>query len=203
MSATPVGVVSDAVVARINAEHLKVSTPLRPADLLFVFGTRRAARETVDAAIDLWRSGFWRHAIVSGGATQGLERTECAVMKAAMVEAGVPAHLILEEHRATNTGENVIFSLPVIEAALGRANVRSVICLGKVCTARRYPMTLQRHWPEVAKMLVTINPYGVPIERWHTDPAFRDRVLGEWRKIAPYKAQGFIADWPPPPQPSP
>ena len=108
----------------------------------------------------------------------------------------MPAHLILEEHRATNTGENVIFSLPVIEAALGRANVRSVICLGKVCTSRRYPMTLHRHWPEVEKMLVTINHYGVPVERWHTDTAFRARVLGEWHKIEPYKAQGFIADWP-------
>ena len=174
---------SEAEIARINAEHL-ISTPLRPADLLFVFGTRRGVRETVDAAVELWRRGLWRHAIVSGGLT-------------------TPAHLILEEHRATNTGENVIFSLPVIDAALGRANVKSLICLGKVCTARRYPMTVQRHWPEVAKMLVTVNPYGVPVERWHTDPVFRGRVLDEWRKIEPYKAQGFIADWPPPPQPCP
>jgi hypothetical protein len=187
---------SAADVARITAEHLMVSTPLVPADLLFVFGTRRAARETVVAAVDLWRRGFWRHAIVSGGATQGLERSECAVMKAAMVEAGAPAHLVLEEHRATNTGENVAFSLPVIDAALGLGNVKSLICLGKVCIARRYPMTVQRHWPEVAKMLVTVNPYGVPVERWHTDPVFRERVLDEWRKIEPYRARGFIADWP-------
>jgi len=182
-------------IARINAEHL-ISTPLKPADLLFVFGTRRGVNQTIDAAIDLWHRGFFRHAIVSGGATQGDPRSECSIMKAAMVRGGVPAHLILEEHRATNTGENVIFSLPVIEAALGRANIRTVICLGKVCTARRYPMTLQRHWPEVDKMLVTINPYGVPVELWHTDEIFRGRVLDEWRKIAPYKAQGFIADWP-------
>ena len=36
-----------------------------------------------------------------------------------MVAGGIPAERILEEHRATNTGENVIFSLPVLEAALG------------------------------------------------------------------------------------
>jgi hypothetical protein len=41
-----------------------------------------------------------------------------------------------------------------------------------------------------------INPYGTPVESWHTDPVFRDRVMSEWRKIGPYKAQGFIADWP-------
>src|SRR4029450_1981961 len=98
--------------------------------------------------------------------------------------------------RATTTGENVLLSLPIIDAALGRDAIKSVICLGKICTARRYPMTLQRHWPEVAKMLVTVNPYGAPVENWHTDPLFRHRVLTEYAKIAPYKAQGFIADWP-------
>jgi len=47
---------------------------------------------------------------------------------------------------STNTGENVIFSLPILEAAIGLKNIRSVICLGNTWTARRYPMTLQRHW---------------------------------------------------------
>lgn len=186
---------SDQEIARINAEHL-ISTPLRPADLLFVFGTRRGVGETVAAALDLWRRDFFRHAIVSGGMMPGDTRTECEVIKQAMVAGGVPAALILEEHRATNTGENVILSLPVIDTALGRTNIRSVICLGKICTARRYPMTLHRHWPEVEKMLVTINPYGAPAERWHTDPVFCARVLAEWRKIEPYKARGYIADWP-------
>lgn len=195
MSAPSCSAPSDEDIARINAEHL-ISTPLEPADLLFVFGQRRGVREIVAAAVDLWRGGYFRHAVVSGGATQGDPRTECSMIKAGMVEGGVPADIILEEHRATNTGENVILSLPVIDAAIGRHKVASVICLGKVCTARRYPMTLQRHWPEVAKMLVTVNPYGAPVERWHTDPLFRERVLAEVAKIAPYKARGFIADWP-------
>ena len=75
-----------ATSSRINAEHL-ISTPLKPADLLFVFGTRRAVSETIDAAVDLWRRGLWRHAIVSGGATQGIVRSECEIIKGAMVEA--------------------------------------------------------------------------------------------------------------------
>jgi uncharacterized SAM-binding protein YcdF (DUF218 family) len=186
---------SDLEIARINAEHL-ISTPIRSADLLFVFGTRHGVGETVQAALELWRRGFFRHAIVSGGLTAGDTRTECTIIKQAMVAGGVPEVLILEEHRATNTGENVIFSLPVIDSALGRENIGSVICLGKICTARRYPMTLHRHWPDVEKMLLTINPYGVPVERWHTDALFRERVLLEWRKIEPYKDRGFIADWP-------
>jgi len=41
-------------------------------------------------------------------------------------------------------------------------------------------------------MLVTVDSFDTPRERWHTDPVFRARVLAEWDKIEPYKAKGFI-----------
>lgn len=185
----------EAEIAEINARHL-IDTPLKPADLLFVFGTREDVDRRVDESCRLWREGYFRRSIVSGGVTPGSELSECEIIKAAMVARGIPAERILEEHRSTNTGENVIFALPVIDAALGLANIRSVICLGNSWTARRYPMTLQRHWPEVEKMLITVDCFDTPRTLWHTDPDFRIRVLSEWDKIEPYKAKGFIAEWP-------
>jgi len=182
-------------IARINTEHL-LNTPLRPADLLFVFGTRDGVRERIEAAHRLWRDGYCRWLLVSGGLTSGSHLTECEIIKTGLASRGVPAGSILEEHRATNTGENVIFSLPVIERQLGLSNVRSVICLGNFWTARRYPMTLHRHWPDPEKMLVVVNHYDTPNELWHTDPELCLRVLDEWKKIGPYKLRGFIADWP-------
>ena len=116
--------IPDAVeIAAINATHF-ADTALRPADLLFVFGTREDDLLRAEKAVALWREGFCRHAIVSGGVTPGSARSECAVIKDAMVANGMPAERILEEHRAMNTGENVIFSLPVIDAALGLSNIR-------------------------------------------------------------------------------
>jgi uncharacterized SAM-binding protein YcdF (DUF218 family) len=187
---------TEAEIAAINASHL-IDTPIKPADLLFLFGTREDVERRVDEAFRLWREGYFRWSIVSGGVTPGSELSECEIIKAAMVARGIPAERILEEHRSTNTGENVIFSLPVIDAALGLANVRSVICLGNTWTARRYPMTLQRYWPEVEKMLISVDSFATPRSLWHTDPDFRIRVLSEWDKIEPYMAKGFIAEWPP------
>jgi uncharacterized SAM-binding protein YcdF (DUF218 family) len=184
-------------IAAINAAHL-IDTPLKPADLLFVFGTREGVSRRVDEACRLWREGYFRWAIVSGGMTPGSHLSECEIITSAMIARGIPPEIILEEHRAMNTGENVIFSLPVIETRLGLANIRSVICLGNTWTARRYPMTLHRHWPEVEKMLITVNSFDTPVERWHTDEDFCIRVLSEWDKIEPYKAKGFIAEWPAP-----
>jgi uncharacterized SAM-binding protein YcdF (DUF218 family) len=186
---------TEAEIAEINARHL-ISTPIKPADLLFVFGTREDVARRVDEACRLWREGLFRWSIVSGGLTLGSVLSECEIIKAAMVARGIPPERILEERRATNTGENVIFSLPIIDAALGLTNIRSVICLGNTWTARRYPMTLHRHWPEVAKMLITVDSFETPRSHWHTDPVFRTRVLAEWDKIEPYKAKGFIAEWP-------
>jgi uncharacterized SAM-binding protein YcdF (DUF218 family) len=186
---------SAAEIAEINARHL-IQTPLRPADLLFVFGTRVDEVLRAETACRLWRDGFFRRAIVSGGVTAGSALSECAVIKPLMAAGGVPADLILEEHRATNTGENVVFSLPIIDAALGLKNIGSVICLGNTWTGRRYAMTLHRHWPGVEKMLLTVDGFATPRERWHEDAGFRRRVLTEWDKIEPYKARGFIAEWP-------
>jgi uncharacterized SAM-binding protein YcdF (DUF218 family) len=185
----------DAEIAEINATHL-IRTPIKPADLLFVFGTREDVACRVDEACRLWREGFFRWSIVSGGMTPGSNLSECKIIKTLMVERGIPPDRILEEHRATNTGENVIFSLPVLDAALGLSNIRSVICLGNTWTARRYAMTLHRHWPAVEKMLITVDSFATPRALWHTDPAFRVRVLWEWDKIEPYLAKGYIAEWP-------
>jgi uncharacterized SAM-binding protein YcdF (DUF218 family) len=184
-----------AEIAEINARHL-IRTPIRPADLLFVFGTREDVGRRVDEALRLWREGLFRWSIVSGGVTPGSQHSECEIIKSAMVARGIPADRILEEHRSLNTGENVIFSLPIIDAAIGLANIRSVICLGNTWTARRYPMTLHRCWPEVEKMLITVDSFETPLALWHTDPDFRIRILSEWDKIEPYKAKGFIAEWP-------
>jgi uncharacterized SAM-binding protein YcdF (DUF218 family) len=186
---------TEAEIAEINATHL-IDTPIKPADLLFVFGSREDVGRRVDEAHRLWREGLFRWSIVSGGVTPGSQLSECEIIRAVMVERGIPAERILEEHRAMNTGENVLFSLPIIDATIGLANIRSVICLGNTWTARRYPMTLHRHWPEVEKMLITVDSFETPLALWHTDAAFRVRVLSEWDKIEPYKAKGFIADWP-------
>jgi uncharacterized SAM-binding protein YcdF (DUF218 family) len=191
----PMRLPTPAEIGEINARHL-IRTPLKPADLLFVFGTREDVPRRVVEAIRLWREGMFQWAVVSGGVTPGSTLSECEIIKAAMVAHGIPADRILEEHRAGNTGENVTFSLPILDAAVGLSNIRTVICLGNSWTGRRYAMTLQRHWPEVEKMLCNVDSFVTPLALWHTDPEFRVRVLREWDKIEPYKARGFIAEWP-------
>ena len=64
-------------IAAINAEHL-IATPIEPADLLFVFGTREDVGLRAAEAARLWREGFFRWSIISGGVTGGSPLSECA-----------------------------------------------------------------------------------------------------------------------------
>src|SRR5260370_28948042 len=78
-----------AEIAEINARHL-ISTPIKPADLLFVFGTREDVARRVDQASTLWPEGFFRSSIVSGGVTPGSRLSETEIIKQAMVASGIP-----------------------------------------------------------------------------------------------------------------
>jgi DUF218 domain len=86
---------TEAEIAEINAKHL-ISTPIKPADLLFMFGTREDVERRVDEAVRLWRDGLFRWSIVSGGVTPGSMLSECEIIRTAMVARGIPAECILE-----------------------------------------------------------------------------------------------------------
>src|SRR5256885_635932 len=87
---------TEAEIADINARHL-IETPLKPADLLFVFGTREDVGERVDEACRLWREGYFRWAIVSGGITPGSGRTGSAVHGHARIAGRRPTEDCLRE----------------------------------------------------------------------------------------------------------
>jgi hypothetical protein len=74
------------------------------------------------------------------------------------------------------------------------AAIGSVVVIGKVCSTRRYLMTLRRHWPGLRVSVCPVNYFGVPVERWHEHDEFRARVLGEFAKIPRYLAEGFLAE---------
>ena len=49
---------TSAEIVEINRRHL-IDTPLKPADFLFVFGTRQDVALRVEEAFKLWREGFF------------------------------------------------------------------------------------------------------------------------------------------------
>lgn len=178
---------------RIGA-YMLVRTAIAPADLCFVFGTRHAEDEFADAVAEHFHRRYFPRIVIAGGATLDQPIAESDDMKQRLVARGVPASRILCEQASTNTGDNVLKALPLIEAEIGLGNISSLIAVGKISSSRRYLMTLKRHWPEVRRMLLPVNYFGVPAERWWESEAFRVRVLREWEKIPRYIEQDFLVE---------
>ena len=93
-----------------------------------------------------------------------------------------------------HTGENVRFGRARVAETMDLAAIRSVVVIGKIGSARRYLMTLQKHWPGLRMSLAPVNYFGVPAERWHEHAEFRARVLSEFDKIPRYTAEGFLEE---------
>lgn len=176
------------------ADYVMVRTEVAAADLCFVFGTRHGVDDFVRTVVELWDRGLCRRVLISGGVTPGHVESEAEVLARGVLTAGVPAEALILERAALNTRDNVVFSLPLLQASVGLDKVRSVLAVGKICSTRRYLMTLERHMPSVRKMVVGVNYFGVPAERWFESADFRDRVLGEWRKIPVYLASGDLRE---------
>ena len=176
------------------AEYVMPSFPARVSDLGFLFGTRHGVPEFCEAALSLWQAGMFSRLLVSGGQTGSWPETEADLIAARLIALGMPESVLILERAATNTGENVRFGRARVAEVMDLAAVRSVIVIGKVCSTRRYLMTLRKHWPGLSVSVSPVNYFGISAERWHEHEEFRARVLSEFDKIPRYTAAGFLEE---------
>ena len=174
--------------------YIMIKTPIEVADLAFVFGTRDGVEEFADEIDRYWKRGCFPWIVIAGGSTQGNPNPESDVLCDRLVDRGVNKSCIICERNSTNTGENVQLSLPLIKQHIGFERVRSIIAVGKITSSRRYLMTLERYWPGPKKMILPINYFAVPENRWFEDTEFRSRVMNEWDKIPRCLAMGFLKE---------
>lgn len=185
---------SNAFLKKIGEYMLVETIPLAKADVCLLFGNNKHAEELALRAALLYRQGFFKKIVASGAPPMKDGRRECDAMRDVLIANGVPAADILIEDKAMNTGDNAIYSKALLEKEFGKGAIKSAVLIYHIHGARRGLMTLEKYWPELIKMFATTNCYGVPKQLWYTDPAFKKAVLGEYAKIAPYKARGFITE---------
>jgi uncharacterized SAM-binding protein YcdF (DUF218 family) len=176
------------------AAYIMPSLPACASDLGFLFGTRHGVPEFCAVADQLWREGMFSRLLISGGRTGSMPMAEADMIAERLVALGMPETAFILETAATNTGENVRFGRARVAEVMDLAAIRSVVIIGKMCSTRRYLMTMQRHWPGVRLSVCPVNYFGIPDERWHEHAEFRSRVLSEFDKIPRYLAEGFLEE---------
>jgi uncharacterized SAM-binding protein YcdF (DUF218 family) len=156
-----------------------------------VFGTRHGAPNFADEILSLYQQGYFTDLIISGGATGQSHEPEALVLYRALLSSGVPRKAMLLEDKAMNTGENVVFSR---ERARNLC-ITELLLVGKICSKRRYTMTVRKQWPEIRRVCCYgVNYFSSSVEQWWKDREFRTTVISEYRKIPNYLEKGFISD---------
>lgn len=179
--------------ARAVADYLLIEqTALIPADFALVFGNKNVIEPLAQRTADLYHTGHFPLIVTSGGVKTKNRQSEAEALRRALVKKGVPDKAIIPETQAAHTGENVLLTRALLEDKGLAENFSSVISVGHIIAARRFLMTLERHWPGIHKMHVSVNPFNVAVRDWHTHETFRRHALQEWRKLALYQAQDLI-----------
>lgn len=166
-------------------------------DIAFVFGTWNSWKISILKAAELYKKGLVPKILVSGGVNRHTGIVEGDLMGKEMENLGIPPADILIENKATNTLENVTFSLPIIDRALGLDSIKVITAVVKNFHARRALMTLRKQMPEgtILKSAVYISPIrNFTKDNWHESELGRRTVMEEVRKIQEYLKNGSIAE---------
>lgn len=166
-------------------------------DIAFVFGTWNAWRESVVKAAELYKKRFIPKVIVSGGLNPTTGVVEGNFMAEELEKLGVSKDDILVENKSTNTLENVLFSIQVIDKALGLQNIRTITAVVKNYHARRALMTLRKHIPiniKLKAVAYTAAHYPFTKDNWSGTENGRIKVMEEIEKIQKYLAKGDLAE---------
>ncbi|MDO6526394.1 YdcF family protein [Motilimonas sp. 1_MG-2023] len=132
---------------------LVLYSPLKAASCIIVMGSIDI--RTAQRASELILQGLAPYVVFSGNCgrnTEGLfKKTEAEVFADVARQAGVPASHVLLEPKATNTGENVKFSMALL--AERGIQVDSVILVHKDFATKRAFATFKQHFPDIEVMV--------------------------------------------------
>ena len=148
-------------------------------------------------AADLYHRGMFPLLVFTGAnaptTTSRFPRGEAVHFREIAIDNGVPAHAILTETHARNTGENVTLTRELLAQHGIEAHSAVVIC--RPYQQRRAYATFRASWPELhvvcSSRSLSLPNYIATIG----DPHFViDMIVGDTQRVIEYPTAGFSSD---------
>lgn len=177
-------------LAKIIWDYMLMHQELSPKDAIFVLGCNDTT--VPERAAELYLQGYGEYVICSGGNGKDTRFTkpEAEVFSEIIIAKGVPKEKVIIENKATNTGENILFTKKLLEEM--NLDIRSFILVQKPYMERRTYATFRKQWPETE--CVVTSPQ-VSWEEYTKDPEFKERcietMVGDLQRIREYPKLGF------------
>lgn len=182
-------------LVKILWDYALLHHSLKKADMIFVLGSHDL--RTAEWAAKLYQDGWAPLVVFSGGFGQrsmpagNWKEPEAYVLAAVAITQGVPKDKIICEDRATNTGENVLFTKALLEEK--GIPVRTIIAVQKPYMERRTYATIRQRWPEV-DVVISAPPLGFEeyVAGAKLDQEIvMNKVVGDFQRLKVYAEKGW------------
>ena len=183
---------SEWAAARLIWDYQHMHHQLRPAEAAIALGSHDLG--VADFAAQLYHRGLFPKLVFTGANSPTtiarFPRGEAEHFRERAISLGVPAHAILIELRATNTGENIAFSREVLRAANVKADTVILVCMPGM--ERRAYATCRKVWPDVeaicASEPVGFDEYVASFDHPHL---VIDDLVGDLQRVIEYPRLGY------------
>lgn len=178
--------------ARLVWDHHHMRHEIRRCDAAIALGCNDLGVSTFAAG--LYKTGFFPTLVFTGGnspATAGVfPRGEAVHFRQHALALGVPAHAMLLEPRAANTGQNITCARDLLIAAGVRPG--SVMLITMPYMERRAFATCRKQWPDVDVVCASDPvPFDAYLEAMGDHETVISMMVGDLQRVIEYPRLGF------------
>lgn len=187
-------------LAQILWDYHQLKEKPRPSDAIFVLCS--IDTRVADRAVELYRQGFGKWIIFSGGDAHNddlletaWEGSEAGYFADIAIRAGVPEEKILIENKAQNTGENITLTYELLRRK--RMLPKSFVLVQKPYMERRTHATFTKQWPLQNTTFTVTSPqlhYDDYFNKQNPKDTIINIIVGDIQRIREYAKRGFQTD---------
>lgn len=182
-------------LAKIIWDYHHMNHELEKADCILVLGSHdlRVAEYGANLFLEAWAPII----IFSGGIRRkndllktSWNESEAEMFAKIAIKMGISKDRIIIENKATNTGENILFTKNILQGK--NIGPKKIIVVQKPYMERRAFATFKKLWPE--KEIILTSP-PIDFERYPTKKIVKEDVInilvGDLQRIKIYPRKGF------------
>lgn len=180
--------------AQILWRYNQLNKSFKKCDFIFVMCSYNF--KVADCAYALFQQGMGEKIIVSGGIAHtndllntGWDRPEAIIFKNRLLELGMKETDIIVEDKATNSGENIIFTKEILKQKLPKA--ASGLIVQKPYMERRAYATAMKQWSEIDWHVTSpAISYETYAEKYNEERLI-NLMVGDTARIKEYAIKGY------------
>ena len=167
----------------------------KTGDCIWVFGTQNELEERVKIAVSLYKNKKAPYILFSGGKGKNGKVSEAKRMKEIAISMGVKEENILIEEESTNTTENVLCSMLVLERKFLLQEIKRLLVVSSPFHIQRLSLTISRYMPKWIDYSYCYDENSpVSKKNWLNNPDSKKRVEYEAKGIIYYAKNRYIDD---------